>query len=326
MHHSSWSTRAHQVPERPAFWGEINRRYFGKLHVTSLDDGPLDASLEAYVVGALRMFRIEAPAHRVCRDASCGQLPADDFYKLVLVVRGRSIVEQAGHCVSLEPGQWLQYDPRVPYAITSPERSVLLVTQVPRQALGALVRPGLLHTERGTGNTAGLHAVFGTYLRSLSDQLPALPDGVGTAVCESVLGLLGSTLAEQSRRSHDPVPLPEVLKLRVRQYVQSHLSDPDLSIPRMAESLRCSTRYLHRVFEDEDSSLERLIWTLRLERSHAALAHEANVSRSVAEIGYAWGFKSSAHFSRLFRSHFGVTPGSVQRQAESERARSRVRQ
>lgn len=324
MNHRRWSTRAHQVPERPAFWGEINRHYFGKLHVTSLDDGALDASLEAYDVGSLRMFRIEAPAHRVCRDAACGELPADDFYKLVLVVRGRSVIEQMGCCVGLEPGQWAQYDPRLPYSITSREHGVLLVTQVPRQALGAL-RPGLLHAERGSGNTAGLHAVFGTYLRSLSDQLPVLPDGVGAAVCESVLGLLTTTLAEQCRRSGDPVALPAVLKLRVRQYVQSNLSDPELSIPRIAEALRCSTRYLHRIFEAEDSSLERLIWTLRLERCHAALAHEANTGRSTAEIGYAWGFKSSAHFSRLFKRHFGVTPGAVQRQA-AERSVDTLRQ
>jgi AraC-like DNA-binding protein len=314
MKHLDWSTRAQQVSERPAFWGEINRSYFGRLRVACLDDGPLDATMEAYDVGALRMFRIEVPAHRVTRDATCGALPTDDFYKLVLQVRGRGLVEQHDRCVALEPGGWLLYDPRADYAITTHERCTLLVVQVPRHLLGGL-RPGPHAAESGRSNTAGLHGVFGTYLRSLSDQLPALPDAAAAAVCESVMGLLGSALAEQHQRCGEPVPLPSVLKLRVRQYIQAHLADPELSIPRIAETLRCSTRYLHRVFESEDTSLERLIWTMRLERCQAALADRANRGRSATEIAFAWGFKSSAHFCRLFKSHYGQTPGAVQRQA-----------
>jgi AraC-like DNA-binding protein len=180
--------------------------------------------------------------------------------------------------------------------------------------LGGL-RPGPCFGETGRGNVAGLHGVLGSYLCALSDQLPALSDGVGPAVSESVLGLLGSTLAEQHRVGGEPVPLPAVLNLRVRQYVQAHLCDPDLSIPRIAEVLRCSTRYLHKVFEAADTSLERLIWTARLERCHAALIHKANAGRTVAEIAYDWGFKSSAHFSRLFKNHYGITPGACQRRA-----------
>jgi AraC-like DNA-binding protein len=320
MKHEHWSTRHQQVSERAALWSSINERYFGRLRVASLDDGPLDATLEAYEVGALRMYRIEAPAHGVQRDAGCGELPIDASYKLVLQVRGRGIVEQHGRRVPLQPGGWVLYDPRSPYSIANHERCTLLVTQVPRSLIGAL-QPGPHAGEVGRGNVAGLHGVFGSYLCALSDQLPALADGVGQAVSESVLGLLGSTLAEQRRAGGEPVPLPAVLKLRVRQHIQSHLSDPDLSIPRIAEALRCSTRYLHKIFEADETSLERLIWTARLERCHAALAHEGNATRSAAEIGFAWGFKSSAHFCRMFKRHYGVTPGAWQREA-SQRPRS----
>lgn len=320
MKHEHWSTRSQHVSERASFWSTVNCRYFGRLRVSSLDDEPLDATLEAYDVGALRMFRIEAPAHRVQRDAACGQLPQDASYKLVLQVRGRGIVEQQGRCAPLQPGAWVLYDPQLPYTISNHGRCTLLVGQVPRSLLGGL-RPGPYFGEMGCGNVAGLHGVLGSYLCALSDQLPGLPDGVGSAVSESVLGLLASTLAEELRVGRESVPLPSVLKLRVRQYVQAHLSDPELSIPRIAEALRCSTRYLHKTFEDADTSLERLIWTTRLERCHAALSHEGNASRSVAEIAFAWGFKSSAHFSRLFKSHYGMTPGACQRQAAAGWAR-----
>jgi AraC-like DNA-binding protein len=103
--------------------------------------------------------------------------------------------------------------------------------------------------------------------------------------------------------------------MRVRQYAQAHVADPDLSIQRIAEALRRSKRYLHRVFEDDESSLEHQIWASRLERCHAALTDDAHANRSTAEIGFAWGFKSSAHFCRLVKLHYGLTPGACQRSA-----------
>ncbi|MBT9487917.1 MAG: helix-turn-helix domain-containing protein [Rubrivivax sp.] len=320
MHHTHWSTNRVLACDRPQAWSDINTRYFGRLRVSSLDDGPLDASLDAFDVGSLRMYRIDAPAHHVARDSACGELPTDEFYKLVLQVSGRGIVEQQQRRVVLQPGHWILYDPRAPYSITNADRCTLLVTQVPRALLAGLRLPGPHAGEMGSDNVAGLHGVFGSYLRALSEQLPGLPDGVGQAVSESVMGLLGSTLAETLRRIGEPVPLPAMLKLRVNQYVQTHLSDPDLSIQRIADALRCSKRYIHRVFENDAVSLERQIWNQRLERCHSALVHEANVHRSAAEIGFVWGFRSSAHFSRLFKQHYGFTPGTCQRRAGELRA------
>ncbi|MES2942042.1 MAG: AraC family transcriptional regulator [Pseudomonadota bacterium] len=319
MHNNHWSTNRVFVCDRTAAWSGITNRYFGRLKVSSLDDAPLDASLDAYDVGTLRMFSITAPAHHIVRDTTCGELPTDEFYKLVLQVRGRGIVEQQHRRVELTQGQWVLYDPRAPYMITNPERCTLLVTQVPRALLSGFKLSGPLSGQTGHDNRAGLHGVFGTYLRALSEQLPSLPDGVGQAISESVMGLLGSTLVETFRRSSDPIPMPSVLKLRATQYMQAHLCEPGLSIQGIADALRCSRRYLHKVFEDDAVGLERRIWNARLERCHAALVHEANDGRFAAQIAFAWGFKSSAHFCRLFKQQYGMTPRECQHLAAASR-------
>jgi AraC-like DNA-binding protein len=322
MNHTLTSTCLVQASARAETWGLINARYFGRLRVANLDEGPLDASIDAYEVGQLRMYRIEAPAHHVMRDAACGELPSDNFYKLVLQVAGQGVVEQQQRRVILNPGQWILYDPRIPYSIINSQRCSLMVTQIPRIALAGLRLPVPHAGEMGTHNTAGLHGVFGSYLQALSDQLHGLPDGAGQTVSESVIGLLTSTLTESSKSSGSPMPLQSVMKLRVRQYVQTHIRDPDLTIQRIAEALRCSKRYLHRVFEDDENGLERHIWSARLERCYAALAAESNQGRSIAEIAYEWGFKSSAHFCRVFKQQYDVTPRAFQFQAAVERKKS----
>jgi transcriptional regulator GlxA family with amidase domain len=35
---------------------------------------------------------------------------------------------------------------------------------------------------------------------------------------------------------------------------------------------------------------------------------------SVTTIGFTWGFKDAAHFSRAFKAHFGRTPSDARRE------------
>jgi len=205
----------------------------------------------------------------------------------------------------------------VPYSITNLERADLLALQIPRLQLRSLDVPTLHRSEATSGNLIRLHAVLSSFLRSLAEQLVTLPDGVGQPLSETVLGLLASTLAAHRNERADYATLPEVLKTRVRLYVQTRLADPELSIERIADAMRCSKRYLHRVFEDEATTLDRYIWTSRLERCRSALAAPAAASASVSEVAYGWGFKSSAHFCRMFKAHYGVSPRAYQREARA---------
>jgi len=310
-----FDTYAESAGDRADCWGRINRAYFGDLGVECLAPGPFDAELSAYDVGPLRMFRIDAPAHRVWRDSAVRDLPTDGYYKLVLQLAGRAQIRHRDCVFDLYPGDWSLYDPRAPYSITNFERAELLVAQVPRQQLKGFKVPNLHTCAAQSSGLLGLSAVFGSFLRSLSEQLPMLPNAVGPAVSETALGLLASTLAACQDASADTATLPAVLKLRVKQHVQTHLGESDLTIERIALDLRCSKRYLHRVFEDEPVSRERYSWLARLERCRAALELPRAAHRSVSEIAFAWGFNSSAHFCRLFKSHYGVSPSEFRRRA-----------
>ena len=312
-HH--FSTLAEHPSERLALWGRINRDYFGALGVECLRDGPLDAELDAYKLGPLNMFMIDAPAHRVSRRDTRTELPLDDVFKLVLQIEGMGEIRQRERVFRLHPGDWSLYDPRVPYSITNQAHSRLLAITIPRQQFKGIKMPELHTCEAQTSSMRGLYAVLGSFLTSLAEQLPSLPNGVGQPVGDTVLGLLASTLATQKDEALGTMPIPGVFKARVKQYVHAHLADSDLSLDLIAQQLRCSKRYLHRVFEDEQHTLDRFIWLARLERCADALRASAGRRSSVSEIAFAWGFNSSAHFCRLFKSHFGVSPRDFQRRA-----------
>lgn len=314
MDHVSFSTLNEHPSERAACWGRISSSYFGNLGVDCVDDDPLDAELSAYDVGSLRMVRIDATAHGVRRDSTHSELPTDDLYKLVFQLQGHAEIRQNERAVRLQPGDWSLYDPRVPYSFTNLDRTALLVVLIPRRQLKGFKPPNLHTSEAHPSSAAGMSAMFGSFLKAMSEQLPTLPNGVGQPLSETVLGLLTSTMAVHQGSSAEQAPPPSVLMARVKLYVQTHLAEPDLSIERIAREMRCSKRYLHRVFEDEDCSLDRYIWQSRLDRCHTALGASGAMRKSIAEIAFACGFNSSAHFCRMFKHRFGLSPSDFRRQ------------
>lgn len=304
----------HEHPrDRPACWGQINQEFFGALDVESLGTGSLDAEMLAYALGPLGVYLIEAPAHRVMRNHTRQELPIDAVYKLVLQIEGTADIEQDHQRFRLGPGDWSLYDPRVPYAITNHHRARLLAVTLPRGLFSGLRMPSLHTCQAATPALQGLYAVLGSFLKSMAEQLHTLPQGAGQSVSDTVTGLLTSTLVQHRDEQSDAQPLPAVMKARVKQFVHAHLGDPHLTLDLIAEHLRCSKRYLHRVFEDEPHTLDRFIWLTRLESCHAALQQDGPRQRSISEIAFSRGFNSGAHFCRLFKAQYGVSPSEFQR-------------
>jgi AraC-like DNA-binding protein len=97
----------------------------------------------------------------------------------------------------------------------------------------------------------------------------------------------------------------------VKSYIDAHLSDPHLSLAKIAEKNGISLRYLHLLFRPTDMSVSEWVRMRRLQRCYEQLTSPLHRTRSVTEIAYAMGFSSSSHFSNLFRSHFGLRPTDV---------------
>ncbi|PNX14404.1 AraC family transcriptional regulator [Burkholderia sp. 129] len=298
--------------ESPAFrgraWGRVVTQYFGGLDACCDGDDAFDAQLSQYEIGPMRVFTIAAPAHRIVRPVAALHDHGSDFFKLILQLSGVSEIEQRGKTFRLHSGDWSLYDPRVPYSIANLTHVEQLAIQIPRKQLGGFAVPDLHTSDVREFELKGLFSLLSSFLVSLSEQLPSLPGTTGTALSEPILGLIVSTLTAQRDAQGEHVALPAVLRMRVKQYIHGHLADADLSIDRIARELRCSKRYLHRIFEEEGVTIDRYIWSSRLERCKDALDNARAAKPAISEIAFSWGFSSSAHFCRSFKQRYGMTP------------------
>ena len=93
---------------------------------------------------------------------------------------------------------------------------------------------------------------------------------------------------------------------QVRAAIEAHLGDETFTVERLASEVAQSRGNLHRRLRDligENPS--DLIRRMRLERAAELLEARAG---SVAEVAYAVGFKSVAHFSNAFNEQHGARP------------------
>jgi len=297
--------------DRADYWNGVTARYFGPLETRATGRSAFNASLATRPVSFLRTYYIVGSGHKARRSKSNGGV-LPDCIKLLLQVRGRCRVDQEGRTAELRPGVWCIYDSWRPYSVSNAGDVEQIVVQIPREQIfdrsfARLAEPFLADPARSS-----MAHIAASFIRSYAD--PSLvPDDGDEFLAETTIGLVRRVLHSNLSQRRSAQTPSSLLRVRVKQYILAHLNDPDLSIDRIAAAMGCSKRYLHQVFAGEDATIERHIWRLRVEHCCEALAEYGQSEKSISAIAFEWGFNSSAHFSRLFKSQIGVAPTSYRR-------------
>lgn len=128
---------------------------------------------------------------------------------------------------------------------------------------------------------------------------------------ELVQTLLNGLSRTVARTTGNPLQRCSITEKRIAditRYINQHFSNPDLNGKMVAESCGISLRYLCHILKKNNLSFSNLLWERRMATAHDWLKGEKMQRYSISEIAYMVGFKSSAHFSRMFTTRFGVAP------------------
>lgn len=109
----------------------------------------------------------------------------------------------------------------------------------------------------------------------------------------------------------------------IEAYIMKNLTDPELSYDEVAAKCGISPRYLCYVLKANDTSFSNLLWSQRLPKARDWLASPALQDHPIHEIALMAGFKSAAHFSRMFKAHYTCSPKEFRRNALMEATHQR---
>jgi AraC-like DNA-binding protein len=124
----------------------------------------------------------------------------------------------------------------------------------------------------------------------------------------ALASLLKGALSASKTIASPPDPVLDAFRLeRVQAYIETHLTDPELTVERVAGATAFSRTALYRVFEPV-GGIANYIQRRRLARMRASLFRHTE-RRTIAALAYEHGFVSESHCSRVFRKAFGLPPG-----------------
>lgn len=275
-----------------------------------------DARISSADAGGVAFTEVAATPHLVERTPETIEHGGSGHYKVSLLLSGTSILLQDGKELVMRPGDLSIYDTSRPYSLLFTETFRNLIVMFPKDRLEL---PGPFAQQLTAESLGAEHPALASVVTDFLSQFPAqlapLAPRIGTRLAGTSLDLIGtllSSILDADPAQHDP---HQVLLQKIYDYIDEHLGAPDLSPGAIAAAHYISTRHLHALFKQADTTVSTWIRERRLERCRADLLDPLLAERAVSAIAARWGFGDAAHFSRVFKAAYGVSPSGLRRAA-----------
>ena len=302
------------VLDLAAFQSAVSRS-FVPLRVTARDPDAFRGSVMQADVHGATFTDVRSVASRVERTEELIRLAPRRFYKISLQLEGTSTLSQGDRTIELGPGDLAVYDTSRPYRLEFDDRYRVLVIQLPHDRLR--IPPGLADevTAVRLAGSEGLGRVVSPFLATLGTNLHELRGPAGAKLAQNAIDLLDTLFATEFDLVKYVADPRRALLQRIRDCIDEHLDEPDLSPATIAAAVFISVRHLHNLFNEQGQTVAAYVRMRRLERCYLDLTDAADAELPIAAIGARWGFKDAAHFSRAFKSAYGESPSEVRRRA-----------
>ena len=294
--------------KKAILWRQFISETFVELDCNGMSRDDFFGELRARTVGDLGISTITTDAYDVFRtDSGISQSTDDDFIVSVQTA-GSATIRQLDREVILRPGDFTIYDSQMPYHLHFTNRLSQLVVKVPRKHLKKHFQSPETLTALHIKGGRGIAQVTTNFAKSLFDETDALDQENQAHLAETFVSLLTSSIREATS-AMDRSPRNKASQLlRIKQFINQNLRDPELDLAKIAVAQNISERYIHTLFESESITPSRFIWNERLKLAHRDLSNALLAHRSISDICFSWGFNDTAHFSRAFKTKFGVSP------------------
>jgi len=187
-------------------------------------------------------------------------------------------------------------------ALTFPRAAVPLRPDALGRVTGVRVRG-----DRGAG------ALVSSIARRLIEQVDNLSAADGERLGTAVLDLLAVGLATRLGRADD-IPHEgrrRALLVRIQTFIETQLGDPELTPSGVAAAHYISIRYLHKLFETEQTTVADWIRRRRLDRCRRDLLDPAYRAAPVGAIGMRWASATRRASVASSGPHTGRHPAST---------------
>lgn len=283
---------------------------FVPLSINSEKQGAFRGYLRTAEIDRLGFTELYASAHEVERTPNLLS-QGGDHYMVGIMLQGSGMLVQGGRELVMQEGDITIYDTGQPFSLNFESDSKNFVIMLPKDMLGLPQELIGELTATRLPNDSRAGALASQFLLQVPHALHHSFHEVNVRIARTSVDLLETLLTlalGPERLEQDP---HQVLLRKIREYIDEHMSAPDLNPHQIAAAHHISTRHLHGLFRSQGLTVSGYIRTRRLERCRQDLMNPIFADRPVSAIAARYGFIDAAHFSRVFRAHFDTTPSEV---------------
>jgi AraC family transcriptional activator of tynA and feaB len=304
------TTENHQY-RRFQFRGENNCDFYdGEL--TCLSGLNVDMKIEKSVPGQYPIYKLTSRSGLTFR-RSWSHIRNDKTNVTVFwfVRHGRIVITQAGKRHFINPHECTITRSSQPLfmELTPDESGCLEVLHivVPTHKLYPIIG-GNAELGKPIPASKGDISVTERMLTLLFESDADMAPDIAEQMAETLLAGLSTTVARYLGEAKPHLSIPQKRVSDIVHFIDQNFSNPDLSQKMVAERYGISLRYLCHLLKKCGYSFSGLVWERRMLAAREWLEEPKMQRYSITEIAYMAGFKSSAHFSRVFKEHHGTAP------------------
>jgi AraC-like DNA-binding protein len=242
---------------------------------------------------------------------------ADRETVLINIVRsGELLVSQEGRQTRLRPGDMCLYESVRPYEIAAPGPFEALVVMADRQSIETSLGNLRLLTGLPILASKGAGAIASRFWQDFASHIDGLDGAAVSRLVRTGFDIAGAALASASGQIVPYSLASDFTLQRAKMFMMENFHRPELSPGIIAASAGVSVRRLQELFQAGDSTVTGHLRRLRLDVARQRLTEPALARHSITFIMESAGFTDQAHFSRVFRTAFGLSPREFRNRAK----------
>ncbi len=229
----------------------------------------------------------------------------DGYFCLLYLKKGRELVTVDSRENLLEAGDLILWDSTQNMSFTVPEFIEKFSLMIPESKLLNLLP--MAHDYAGQVlRKDGMSSMLANHMSNLQLEMSNLDEKQVSSLMPSTLAMIAAVLGG----SIDPKSAATTRSnaYSIKQFIMMNLQNECLTPSWVAMNLNISPRYLHKIFQEENTSISQWIKHCRLEQCRDDIRKMNITGDTITDIAFSWGFNDLSNFSRSFRQAFGESP------------------
>ncbi|MEU1668209.1 helix-turn-helix domain-containing protein [Streptomyces sparsogenes] len=312
--------------DRFGLWREHMAKSLCSMDVSSDHADDFRADMRLLQLGTVSVWSTTVQPVRIRRGPRLIRRSDPELYHLTLPLRGTNGITHVDREATHGPYDMHVMDSSRPteiHVLDGPEPARMVGLDVPKALLPLPVGHIDRLLARRLSGHEGIGALLAGFLTRLIQDTASYRPSDGPRLEVVLVDLLSALLAQHidadgplASETHQ-----QALTFRIRAFIRQHLHDPRLTPPAIAAAHQISLSYLHRLFQADGVTVAAWIRSQRLERARRDLTDPVLRAAPIHRIAERWGFTSDSHFSRAFRTAYGLPPGEYRLQARTAEER-----